>query len=947
MDWTPQSEPLAQLAQYLRDSLNARDKPAQKNAEVALKQAKSNADINNYLVYLCTHPTPTPGLDDIGYRGARSAAAIMLKNNVKTNYKVMPDQSRIYIRSTILSGLQDQNRQIRSYAGNVITEIVRQGGILGWPQVLSELISLIANERGDVSAETQDGAMGALLKICEDNKSALNKLYEGQRPLDFIVPKLLDFTTSSNPKVRSKALGTLNSFIDKPLPQAMQANAEKLMLQLFQLASDQDEDVRRFVCRSFTKLAKFLPAMIAPHLGGIIDYILIQQKSDPNSDLAVDASDFFFENCEKEELQEGFAQHLDKIVPVLLESMIYSEDDQARLEAEAEDDAEREDNEQDIKPQFATTKNTGAAGTTALKTEDTNGSDKPSANGYAYDDDDDDDLSEGEIDEDDDYGEDPEDLWSLRKCSAASLDTFATAFHERVFEVTLPYLKDNLNHSDWPNREAAVLALGAISVGCMDVVQPSLPDLIPFLISLLSDKQPVVRQITCWALGRYSAWASRLDQSGKQQFFEPMMDGILQRMLDNNKRVQEAAASAFANLEEQATTELTPYCLVIAQQFVRCFAKYKDKNMFILYDCVQTLAEHVGPEMARPELVDLLMPALITRWSKVADQSREMFPLLECLAYVATSLGHAFAPFAKPFFTRCIDIISENLEMGNLAETTGYCDVPDKDFLVTSLDLLSAIIQALDESRSSELAATAQPNFFVLLSYCMNDSNNDVRQSAYALLGDCAIYVFAQLQPYLTDIMEILIKQLDLAQAVEDPDTVFRVINNACWSAGEIAMRQQSGMSPYVDRLLANLATILLSNEVPESLNENSALALGRLGIGNSEQIAPHLTGIAPPFLAVIHKVSWTDEKCHALKGFVQVVLKNPQALEQCLLPFFSEIASAPTSMLHAPSLQNDGPYKSFQQVLLQYKGMIPDFDGFLNHLPQDQAQSLRQHYSL
>lgn len=834
----------------------------------------------------------------------------MLKNNVKSNYKAMPEQSRTYIRSSIMSGLSDQNPQIRSYAGNVITEIVRQGGILGWPQVLSELLSLIDNDGGNVSAETQDGAMGALLKICEDNKSALNKLYDGQRPLDHLVPKLLDFTASSNSRVRSKALGTLNSFIDEPLPQAMQSNASKLMHQLFQLASDQDEDVRRFVCRSFTKLSKVLPAMIAPHLSGIIDYILIQQKSDPNSDLALDAAEFFFENCEKPELQQGFAQHLDKIVPVLLESMIYSEDDQARLEADAEDDAEREDNEQDIKPQFATAKNAGAAGTTALKTEASNGTAK---NGFAFDNDDD--LSDGEIDEDDDYGEDPEDLWNLRRCSAASLDTFATAFHERVFEVTLPYLKDNLNHSDWPNREAAVLALGAISVGCMDVVQPNLPDLIPFLISLLSDKVPVVRQITCWALGRYSAWASHLDTAGKQQFFEPMMDGILQRMLDSNKRVQEAAASAFANLEEQATTELTPYCLVIAQQFVKCFARYKDKNMFILYDCVQTLAEHVGPEMARPELVELLMPALITRWSKVADQSREMFPLLECLAYVATSLGNAFAPFSKPFFTRCIKIIQDNLEEGNLAETTGYYDQPDKDFLVTSLDLLSAIIQALDEARSSELVATAQPNFFELLAYCMRDTNNDVRQSAYALLGDCAIYVFAQLQPYLGSIMEILIMQLDLGQAAEDPDTVFRVINNACWSAGEIAMRQQSGMSPYVERLLEKLANILLSNEVPESLNENSAIALGRLGLGNSKQISQHLSDFAPPFLAVIRKVGWTDEKCHAMKGFAHVVLDNPQALEQCLLPFFSEIASAPTGMLHAPSLQTDGPYEDFQKV--------------------------------
>ena len=61
--------------------------------------------------------------------------------------------------------------------------------------------------------------------------------------------------------------------------------------------------------------------------------------------------------------------------------------------------------------------------------------------------------------------------------------------------------------------------------------------------------------------------------------------------------------------------------------------------MYILYDCVQTLAENIGPVLARPELVNALMPALIERWNKLPDQAREMFPLLECLSYVAMALG--------------------------------------------------------------------------------------------------------------------------------------------------------------------------------------------------------------------------------------------------------------------------------------------------------------------
>ena len=911
-----------------------------------LRQTKGSPDINNYLVHLCTTTTPPSGLSQESYHAARSAAAIMLKNNVKSSYQSIPDASQTYIKSHVLSGLQDRNAQIRNYIGNVITEIIRQGGILGWPQVLPDLVSLIANDSSPTSAETQDGAMKAIFKICEDNRDALDQEYQTQRPLGYLLPKLLESAGHANPKVRSGALASINVFFNEPVALTVRENIEQILPRIVQLSADGDDEVRRFVCRAFALLADALPTVLLPHIQGIVDYTLSQQQAVQNQELALDAAEFFFEASSNTNLRESLGPFLDRIVPVLLDCMVYSEDDQIRLEGD-DNDADVEDEVQDIKPTFATSKTTraGLTGGTATP-QSLNGQDKPVAvNGFAFDDNDD--ISEGEIEEDDDFDDiDPEVEWNLRKCSAAALDSLASHFHGAVFKQTLPWLIENLKHKDWPNREAAVLALGAIGPGCMDDIQPHLPELVPYMITLLTDQQPVVRQITCWALSRYGGWASHLDAAGKQQFFEPMMDGILQRMLDNNKKVQESASSAFATLEDSANTELTPYCSVIVQQFVKCFMKYKDKNMYILYDCVQTLAEHASPTLSQPANVNLLMPALIDRWQKVQDQSREMFPLLECLSFVATALGTQFTPFAKPLFTRCIKLIQQNLEEGIAASVDdSLLEQPDKDFLVTSLDLLSSIIQSLDESQSTELAASAQPNMFQLLAYCMSDANMDVRQSAYALLGDCAIYIFSQLQPYLPALMEPLIAQLDLNDEVEDPETAFRVINNACWSCGEIAMRQKDGMVPYVDRLLNKLAVIMFSNAVPESLNENAAIALGRLGIGCHQQLAPHLASFAGPFLHSMQKVGWTDEKGHAYKGFVNVVLDNPQALEKCLLDFFSEMANAPGVFL--TGMQDEGPLPGFERVLAEYKRLIGDgFDNFLGNLPPTQVQALRQLYS-
>ncbi|KAK4504967.1 hypothetical protein PRZ48_002930 [Zasmidium cellare] len=936
MAWQPEPQALTQLAKCLRDSLSGHDVQAQKQAEQMLRSAKANPDMNNYLVYLCITPDPVNGMSPDTYHAARSAAAIMLKNNVKVSFKSIPEASKTYIKSHVLHGLQDRNTQIRNYIGNVVTEVVRQGGILGWPQVLPDLVALVGNESGHTSPEAQDGAMGALNKICEDNRRALDQEYQTQRPLAYLLPKLVEFTRSENPKVRGRALATINVFLTEPIALTVRENVNEILPEIVRLATDSNDDVRRFVCRSFALLADALPEVLVPHVEGIVDYTLSQQKDAQNQELALDAAEFFFEASSNASLKGALGPYLSKIVPVLLDCMIYSEDDQVRLESENED-AEEEDEAKDIKPQFATSKTSRTdAGAT-----DANGQTKPTANGFAYEDD----LSDGEVEDDDDFDEiDPEEEWNLRKCSAASLDSLAGFFHGAVFKEVLPWLIENLKHKDWQNREAAVLTLGAIGPGCMDDIAPHLSELIPYLLSLLQDQMPVVRQITCWSLSRYAEWAAHDSNAPKQQFFEPIMEGLLQRMLDNNKKVQESAASAFASLEEKAGKELAPYCTVILQQFVKCFNKYKDKNMYILYDCVQTLAEHASPTLAKPENVTLLMPAMIERWQKVQDQSREMFPLLECLSFVATALGQEFAPYAQPLFMRCIKLLQHNLEDGMAAEQS-YLDTPDKDFLVTSLDLLSSIIQALDEARSTELAATAQPNMFELLAYCMRDGNNDVRQSAYALLGDCAIYIFSQLQPYLPELMKILIAQLDLSQTTDDPETAFRVINNACWSCGEIAMRQKEGMTPFVEELLTRLAFIMFSKDVPESLNENAAIALGRLGIGCHKQLAPHLANFAPPFLQSMQKVGWTDEKGHAYKGFVNVVLDNPQALESCLIDFLTEMANAPGVFL--TGMQDDGPLHGFERVLAQYKQMIGDnFDNYLHNLPPMQEQALRQLYT-
>ncbi|ROW15390.1 hypothetical protein VPNG_02228 [Cytospora leucostoma] len=942
MAWQPSPESLQTLAVYLKDSLSGFNKDAQKKAEIMLSQAKHSPDFNNYLAFLFSSPQAPQGLNFTteDYNLVRSAAAVMLKNNVKFHFKQIPEPSVQLIKLAVPLGIQDKSAQIRNYAGNIATELINRVGIYGWPEFLPELIKMIGNETGQVSPEAQEGAMAAMAKVCEDNAKMLQREQNGQRPLNYLLPKFIQATTSPLPKVRVQALAAINVFSSRKT-QAMVNSIDDLLQHLFVLATDSNEDVRRQVCRCFVQLVDTRPDKLVPHIGGLVDYIISQQKSE-DEDLACEAAEFWLAVGEHDNLWQALGPHIQKIIPVLLDSMVYSGEDIALLGG-ASDDEDEEDREEDIKPQFAQARG-------ARKAAGAQDSADAAENGNAYQKlaSMDDDLEEGEIDDldDEDGDENPDEKWTLRKCSAAALDVFARDFKDPVFQCILPYLTTNLKHEEWPRREAAVLALGAVAEGCITVVTPHLPELVTYLISLLNDPEPVVRQITCWTLGRYSLWAASLQAPAQQQaYFVPMMEGILHKMLDKNKKVQEAGASAMANLEEKAGKVLEPYTGPILQQYIQCFAKYKDKNMYILYDCVQTLAENVGPVLALPEHAGLLMPTLIDRWQKVSDDSREIFPLLECFSYVVMAMRDNFAPYAHPVFRRCVTIIHQNLEQTMAAKTNQNFDQPDKDFLVTSLDLLSAIIQALDDDKAQELVKDAQPAFFELLNLCMGDPADEVRQSAYALLGDCARYVYPQLQPHLESIFPILLRQLEFDGVVdEDIDSCFSVINNACWSAGEIAIQHGKGMAPYVSDLMERLVQIIANPTVPISVNENAAIALGRLGLQNAELLAPRLSAFADEFLNAMVELDCTDEKASALKGFTLMVGQNPQAMEKTLIPYFLCIARYNT---RPPNEVNKELHDLFQNILNVYRQMMPQFDQFLGQLPPREREALRANFGL
>jgi hypothetical protein len=176
-------------------------------------------------------------------------------------------------------------------------------------------------------------------------------------------------------------------------------------------------------------------------------------------------------------------------------------------------------------------------------------------------------------------------------------------------------------------------------------------------------------------------------------------------------------------------------------------------------------------------------------------------------------------------------------------------------------------------------------------------------------------------------------------------DTAFSVLNNACWSLGEIALNENADLAAWLEELYPALLNIISNEMVVDSVNENAAVALGRLGTANSQLLGPHLQQFAQDFLKSMSKVDFSREKATAFLGFNRVIMNNPQAMESCLADYFTTISSFPQKSLNQEEYRD--LQQSFQQVLQGYQKLIPSFDSFLSQLSPAATQKLKNAYQI
>ena len=848
-----------------------------------LQQCASVPDFNNYLAFILTRGEGAP-------EEVRQTAGLLLKNNLKSGWGAATRENKVFIQNALLQSLGHPVRFLRHTVGTCVSMIARAAGPTGWPEMYLALADAIAAETASADPNLTDGGLDAVYKVCEELNGRLDvpvpNMPEGS-PAGLLLPKLLALVSgatgagAAETAARRGGLGAIN-LMTPSWPQSHAHLMDAYLRGLFALALDTDGGVRKEVCSGIVSLLYRAPEKLAPNMREVIAY-MIERTSDGDEDVALESCEFWAAFCEADlerDTVEVLREFTPKLIPMLLTNMKYAEDDEEVIAAEEDEaNAGREDRDQDVRPSFKGQRDRGDGASGGVS-------------GSAADDGDETYYDAGEDDDDDAQ-------WNLRKSSANGLDVMSNVFGDELLGMILPIVEQRFRESDWRLRESAILAVGAVSEGCDAGLTPFLPQLIEFLVPSLEDPRPMLRATACWTLSRFARYTAQLAFAARpgdpppataaqgRAFVERILGGLLRRVGDKNKHVQAAACGALATLLGECREDIAPWLSPTASTLGQAIASYGRKNLRCALDAAATLADSGGDALKDPAVARALLGPLLQKWESGGDNQADLYQLLECVTSVTMGVGLGAQEFAAPMFSRALALARRAL-VARDAQDSAY----EPDHVVCALDLLSGICDGVGAGAASLVASDPDGVREAIAKAVTDAVSPGVRRSAFALVGDMAKApgAAAHLAPMLAHIV-------DAAAANLEPAMVqawnMGACNNACWSAGEMAMAfPPETLAPHAPRLAAAFCRVLSQTMVHRSLGENAAIALGRFALRCPDHIKQGFAELVTPWCGALRRLRDGVEKEHAFAGLVALARAAPEGGVGGLAPMMHAIAS-------------------------------------------------------
>ncbi|KAJ1612410.1 importin beta like ARM repeat alpha superhelix [Cryptosporidium canis] len=846
----------------------------------------------------------------------RQRAGLLLKNYLIQYGLPSTSEYTEYLKITSFTALNDSQRLIRSTAGTIITTLVNieQGKPLLVESLhhLSQLLDMATND-------SIDGAFDCLLKVCEDElESCLGEnsnisSHTNPRLVSFldasrqlILPKLFQITQGEHAVLSKNETAVHLSF--KCITLYAQHHLfssgnplHNLFAQYWQvigvMAKQGNKQIKLLSIVGIVTVLEDDPSVIfdGAGVGVIIDFVLsCCEDSDSDSyNLRLEALEFWPTYLRSEKGVNILRPFLPRLLVCLLENSIFTDFDYIEMDPSHFED-KAEDDLHSIGPRF----HQGRA---------------------EHDDSSDDEVELGA------WGN----QWTVRKASALALDNLSVIYGDEILGELLPKIEATLQDPNWEKQESAVLVLGAIARGCIKGLSPFLPKVLSYLVKLTSDSKPLIRSISCWCISRFTPWLAL--QQG-QPILNSAFGALLARMLDPNKRVEEAACSATATFIEDSAQSLSliPFLDDIIGTISRALTVYQFRNLLILCDTISTLCFSTGPDVFNQAFENNLVPLLITKWKSFPIDHPCLVASMDAVAKIFAVVGNKTSKFAGPVLEHCVQmIIPITLSNMNNSDEASY-SVPDT--AECALDLISSVIEAVGVAAIPILKSYGFPNYILL--FCQNEHFPNIKQSAFACIGDMAKFGGDNLdilKPILPALMQILVIN------ISNPNV--GIANNAAWAIGELVMYGNypdvfAVIEPIIDNIVDILVTRIAapcnSSQNIDNLAINSCITIGRVAVIAPTKVGMRLGIFLERFFLVLTNVRNDQEKINAVQGICFAIQANQSSLNATSLSSLLDLLNSMQPVLESKSAFSETILPVLKNTLKSIYIGFADKDTFL-----------------
>jgi len=203
---------------------------------------------------------------------------------------------------------------------------------------------------------------------------------------------------------------------------------------------------------------------------------------------------------------------------------------------------------------------------------------------------------------------------TLRREAGVVIEMLARKFEGDAFYKAQSKLEECLKNDNWLIKESGILCLGSLGKGASEAISQHFGNLFPFLLQSLQNSEGLLRCIACWTLSRFTSWIIEQGDDVKKEY----LTVVLKLMMDDNKKVQEAACSALSKLCNDGTETIQDYINDVIQVIKLVSTKYNQKGTIkYLYDAIGSLAFNVSKEVIQSDAVEtILMEVVVQKWNE-------------------------------------------------------------------------------------------------------------------------------------------------------------------------------------------------------------------------------------------------------------------------------------------------------------------------------------------